>query len=207
MLKSISLFTLDTTRMSFFKSPAFWWTEGFVLSTGVFRGLTKGLVVVLEHFDCIPLLGDWGPEDIGVKLKFFLLVFGLGGTASSPTDVSKLTLLLMFIWTFETLIGSIDGATYATLLCTGVQFRLGGFVNDALSVNDLLSKRFCTDSLVSTMPFCKSCLSVDIFEMLSVSTVLLFISLLLKYLESSSSCWLLLVPVMKNTYSRSMKLI
>lgn len=45
----------------------------------MFLGLTNGLALVLEHFD----FGEMGPGDMGVKLKFTRLVFGLGGTGSS----------------------------------------------------------------------------------------------------------------------------
>lgn len=61
------------------------------LGIGVFLGETKGLAVLLEHLD----LGECGPGEIGVKLKFFRLVLGLGGTGSSCKGVSKLTRLLV----------------------------------------------------------------------------------------------------------------
>lgn len=60
------------------------WLLPRFLGTGVLRGLTNGLLLLLEHLDWWPLpIGDIGPGLIGVKFKFLQRVLGLGGTDSS----------------------------------------------------------------------------------------------------------------------------
>lgn len=89
-LRSVSFLIFDGFLTSIFPAAV------LLRRIGVLRGLTNGLTVVLEHFECTPL-GDWGPGEMGVKLKFFLRVLGLGGTVSSGAGVSKLTRRLMFV--------------------------------------------------------------------------------------------------------------
>lgn len=163
-----------------------------VRKIGVLRGLTNGLAFVLEHLDWMPL-GDCGPGEMGVKLKFFLLVLGLGGTESSGAGVSKLTLLFMLPEVLGKLPWWDMGVMYVIPLCVAIWFKFE-LVKGVLFGTTTLSSTLWILDLFSAMPFCSSnCLSVEILDVFSDSTVSLTL-LLLKYLDNSSSCWLLFVP-------------
>lgn len=157
--------------------PAFWWVLFFNLGTGVFLGLTKGLALVLEHFDCVPF-GELG--EIGVKLKFLLRVLGLGGTESSVTGVSKLTRRLALL---PSVLNECMGNDWG---------KMEGLEKDGGSGRGVTGSR--GRGRFSEMPFCSnSCRSVEIFEVSSGFGTLGSASGV-KYLDSSSSCWLLLFP-------------